>query len=83
MVYRSIAFATCLACAYARYQAPAATPVSRITRSNQNGKRKILMLISDTGGGHRASAQAMESMFEQMAPGATEVDSVRSLACTG
>ena len=66
MVYRSIAFATCLACAYARYQAPAATPVSRITRSNQNGKRKILMLISDTGGGHRASANALDQMMMEL-----------------
>lgn len=36
-------------------------------------KKRILMLISDTGGGHRASAQAMESMLEQVAPGATDV----------
>lgn len=31
------------------------------------------MLISDTGGGHRASAQAIESMLEKMRPGATDV----------
>ena len=31
------------------------------------------MLISDAGGGHRASAQAMESMMEQLAPGACDV----------
>ena len=36
-------------------------------------KKRILMLISDTGGGHRASAQAMESMLEQVAPGSTDV----------
>lgn len=36
-------------------------------------KKRVLMLISDTGGGHRASAQAMESMLEQVAPGATDV----------
>jgi len=31
------------------------------------------MLISDTGGGHRASAQALETMFEQLRPGETDV----------
>lgn len=36
-------------------------------------KKRILMLISDTGGGHRASAQALESMIEQVAPDATDV----------
>lgn len=36
-------------------------------------KKRVLMLISDTGGGHRASAQALESMFEQLAPGQTDV----------
>jgi len=36
-------------------------------------KKRILMLISDTGGGHRASAQAMESMIEAVAPGVTDV----------
>ena len=36
-------------------------------------KKRILMLISDTGGGHRASAQAMEAMLDQVAPGATDV----------
>lgn len=36
-------------------------------------KKRILMLISDTGGGHRASAQAIESMLEKMRPGATDV----------
>ena len=39
-------------------------------------KKRILMLISDTGGGHRASAQAMESMLEQIAPGTCEVSIV-------
>ena len=36
-------------------------------------KKRVLMLISDTGGGHRASAQAVESMIEQVRPGATDV----------
>jgi len=31
------------------------------------------MLISDTGGGHRASAEAIESMLEQLRPGGTDV----------
>ncbi|MBN1793263.1 hypothetical protein JW826_06280 [Candidatus Woesearchaeota archaeon] len=32
-------------------------------------KKKILFLISDTGGGHRASANAVISALERMAPG--------------
>ena len=42
-------------------------------RREQGDKKRVLMLISDTGGGHRASAQAMESMMEQLAPGACDV----------
>ena len=36
-------------------------------RIERDRKKRILMLISDTGGGHRASAQALESMLEQVA----------------
>jgi len=39
-------------------------------------KKRVLMLISDTGGGHRASAQALESMLEAIRPGETEVSIV-------
>lgn len=42
-------------------------------RPGKQDKKRVLMLISDTGGGHRASAQAMESMMEQLAPGACDV----------
>ena len=45
-------------------------------RIERDRKKRILMLISDTGGGHRASAQALESMLEQVAPGATDVSIV-------
>lgn len=34
------------------------------------------MLISDTGGGHRASAQAMEAMLDRLRPGGLDVDIV-------
>jgi 1,2-diacylglycerol 3-beta-galactosyltransferase len=37
---------------------------------------RILILMSDTGGGHRASAQAMEKAFEELWPGAVHVDMV-------
>jgi 1,2-diacylglycerol 3-beta-galactosyltransferase len=35
-------------------------------------KTRILMLISDTGGGHRASAQALKAAFEELYPGAID-----------
>ena len=34
-------------------------------RKAKNGTKKILILMSDTGGGHRASAQAIKAGFEQ------------------
>ena len=36
-------------------------------------KKRVLMLISDTGGGHRASAQALEAMFDGLRPGEVDV----------
>jgi len=36
-------------------------------------KRRVLMLISDTGGGHRASAEALEAMMESLRPGENDV----------
>jgi hypothetical protein len=34
------------------------------------GKKKILILMSDTGGGHRASAQAIVDALDELYPGA-------------
>jgi hypothetical protein len=31
-------------------------------------KKKVLILMSDTGGGHRASAQALEAAFNELFP---------------
>lgn len=36
------------------------------------GKVRVLMLISDTGGGHRASAQALKAAFEELYPGCVD-----------
>lgn len=36
----------------------------------------ILILMSDTGGGHRASAQALEAALEELFPGRIEVTMV-------
>lgn len=36
------------------------------------GKLRILFLISDTGGGHRASAQALEAALQELYPGEFE-----------
>lgn len=37
---------------------------------------RILVLMSDTGGGHRASAQALEAAFEALYPGQVELETV-------
>mmetsp|Transcript_46306 Transcript_46306/g.63003 ORF Transcript_46306/g.63003 Transcript_46306/m.63003 type:complete len:541 (-) Transcript_46306:567-2189(-) len=37
-----------------------------------SGKKKVLILMSDTGGGHRASAKALEEAFDQISPGQIE-----------
>ncbi|EOD32719.1 hypothetical protein EMIHUDRAFT_467938 [Emiliania huxleyi CCMP1516] len=37
------------------------------------GKKRVLILISDTGGGHRASAEALEAAMEREAPGRLDV----------
>ena len=39
-------------------------------------KRKILILMSDTGGGHRASAQAIDQALAEIFPGKVDVDIV-------
>lgn len=36
----------------------------------------VLILMSDTGGGHRASAQALEAALEELFPGRIEVTMV-------
>lgn len=41
--------------------------------TNTDIKTRILMLISDTGGGHRASAQALKAAFDELYPGEVEV----------
>lgn len=41
--------------------------------SKKNGKKKVLILMSDTGGGHRASAQALDLSIKQQAPGKVDV----------
>lgn len=41
-------------------------------RGKPAGKLRILFLISDTGGGHRASAQALEAALQELYPGEFE-----------
>jgi 1,2-diacylglycerol 3-beta-galactosyltransferase len=40
----------------------------------QPAPKRILILMSKTGGGHRASAEALRAGFEQLYPGAYQVD---------
>ncbi|CAN0437675.1 unnamed protein product, partial [Hapterophycus canaliculatus] len=40
------------------------------------GNKRVLILMSDTGGGHRASAQALKAAFDELYPGAVDVDIV-------
>lgn len=37
-------------------------------------KKKVLILMSDTGGGHRASAKALDQALSELFPGRTEVN---------
>ncbi len=39
-----------------------------------SGPKRILILMSDTGGGHRASAQALQAVFQERYPGRIQVD---------
>lgn len=43
---------------------------------NVRGKKKVLILMSDTGGGHRASAEALDLALNQLYPGKIEVEIV-------
>jgi len=53
--------------------------VRKVLESGRGGagssnKRKVLILMSDTGGGHRASAQALDYSLQQQYPGKIDVD---------
>lgn len=39
-----------------------------------SGKKRVLILMSDTGGGHRASAQAIDRSLKEQFPGKIDVD---------
>ena len=41
--------------------------------SKKNAKKRILILMSDTGGGHRASAQAIDRAISEQIPGKVDV----------
>lgn len=43
-------------------------------KGGSNHKRKILILMSDTGGGHRASAQALDQALQDQFPGKIDVE---------
>lgn len=52
-------------------EAPRLWPLSRSKPSEEkkceeSGRLRILILMSDTGGGHRASAQALQAGFEEL-----------------
>lgn len=47
-----------------------------VTCKEYKDKRKVLILMSDTGGGHRASAQALQAAFDMEFPGKIDVDIV-------
>lgn len=52
--------------------------VKAMTKENElkanAGKKKVLILMSDTGGGHRASAQAIDRSLKEQFPGKIDVD---------
>jgi 1,2-diacylglycerol 3-beta-galactosyltransferase len=45
-------------------------------RGGKNNKKKILILLSDTGGGHRASGQSLEHALHDRYPGKMDVELV-------
>jgi 1,2-diacylglycerol 3-beta-galactosyltransferase len=51
---------------------PVKTPSVLATAGNE--KKKLLILMSDTGGGHRASAQALDQALKEQFPGKIDVD---------
>jgi 1,2-diacylglycerol 3-beta-galactosyltransferase len=42
-------------------------------KGGSNSKKKLLILMSDTGGGHRASAQALDQALKEQYPGRIDV----------
>jgi hypothetical protein len=53
-------------------QTSTSTPVSNLS-GGQTTKKKVLILISDTGGGHRASAQAIDQALSKAHSGQVDV----------
>jgi 1,2-diacylglycerol 3-beta-galactosyltransferase len=50
---------------------PTATAIAAATTANAHKPLKVLFLSSDTGGGHRASAESLGKLFQQEWPGST------------
>ena len=44
-------------------------------------KKRVMVLMSDTGGGHRASAEALQAGFEQLYGDDFQVSQCSALAC--
>ena len=57
-----------------RPRARGRAPAARRAAPPRAGPLKLLILMSDTGGGHRASAQALAGALERLHPGAFDVD---------
>ncbi|CAM9332239.1 unnamed protein product, partial [Discosporangium mesarthrocarpum] len=47
-----------------------------LSNEDPSRPRRVLILMSDTGGGHRASAQALKAAFDELYPGAIDVEIV-------
>lgn len=47
-----------------------------VAGTSEKRKKKVLILMSDTGGGHRASAQALEAAFNELFPNQVECTTV-------
>mmetsp|Transcript_5663 Transcript_5663/g.13512 ORF Transcript_5663/g.13512 Transcript_5663/m.13512 type:complete len:543 (+) Transcript_5663:1269-2897(+) len=50
--------------------------VSQALKKDGTRKKRVLFLISDTGGGHRASAEAIQSALDELYPGQLQCDIV-------
>ena len=57
---------------------PLRTPVvaSAVAPAVASDKKRVLLLMSDTGGGHRASAKALVNALDELYPGRVEADIV-------
>lgn len=62
---RQVIIALLFAGAAARFARPTVTLTSQ-TKERPAGKRRVLFLMSDTGGGHRASANALNQMMQEL-----------------